>query len=443
MATPILIEEHEWVDAETIFAPLAHTPFSLWLDSSDTDHATGRYSFILTAPDDILICRNQADGFMRLREFIPFDTTQKIPAGIPPFIGGAAGVFSYDFAHCFETLPPATPPFAIDDLHLPDIAIGLYRHGMSFDHKQKKCFIFAQTQQQLDMWRTRAQNPVSLDAAQAAPHTLPPQSNVSKTEYCAAIEQIIAHILDGDLFQANIAQRFSASLYEPAFTFYRRLRRKSPAPFSAFAHFGAWSLASSSPERFLFCRDKIVETRPIKGTIARKKNKQDDEQAANNLHNSIKDRAENIMIVDLMRNDLAKVCEDNSLDVTQLCAIESFAHVHHLVSTIRGKLTSGKNVLDLLAASFPGGSITGAPKLRAMQRIAQYEPHRRGPYCGACGYIGFDGTMDMNILIRSAIICDDKVYFHAGGGITAHSDPLQEYQETLDKAAGFFASLTI
>jgi para-aminobenzoate synthetase component 1 len=250
--------------------------------------------------------------------------------------------------------------------------------------------------------------------------------------------------LDGEIFQANIAQRFHGCL-DPAdsgFGYYQRLRRFSPAPFSAFAVYENWSLASASPERFLHCAHGAIESRPIKGTRPRGATPALDAQIAADLLASSKDRAENTMIVDLLRNDLAKNCRDGSIEVPQLCALEKFSNVHHLVSTIRGTLRPDTSPLEALRDSFPGGSITGAPKIQAMGVIAELEPHARGPYCGAIGYVGFDGQMDTNILIRSAVIKGRDVYFHAGGGIVADSETGAEYNETLDKASGLVAALT-
>ena len=240
-----------------------------------------------------------------------------------------------------------------------------------------------------------------------------------------------------------MAQCFSARLHDQdsGFAYYRRLRRESPAPFAAYACFDGFQLASASPERFLSCADGVMETRPIKGTEPRGKTRKEDQAIATRLAASEKNRAENVMIVDLLRNDLAKSCADHSVHVPQLCALESFSNVHHLVSTVRGQLSAGKSPLEALRVAFPGGSITGAPKIRAMEVIAATEDCRRGPSYGAIGFIGFDGRMDTNIIIRTAIIKGDAIRFHAGGGIVADSDPQAEYVETLNKARGLMAAL--
>ncbi|MEC7028742.1 MAG: anthranilate synthase component I family protein, partial [Pseudomonadota bacterium] len=215
-------------------------------------------------------------------------------------------------------------------------------------------------------------------------------------------------------------------------------REANPAPFGAFMNFGSIKLASASPERFINHYGRIAETRPIKGTIKRYADPEHDQDQKDMLASSDKDRAENVMIVDLLRTDLSKVCEDHSVRVTRLNHLESFAHVHHLVSTVEGVIRADKSAVSLLEACFPGGSITGAPKVRAMEIIEELEDTRRGPYCGSMGYIGFDGTMDTNIIIRTLVYNGNTVSLNVGGGITAASDPASEYMETLHKALGFF-----
>jgi para-aminobenzoate synthetase component 1 len=251
--------------------------------------------------------------------------------------------------------------------------------------------------------------------------------------------------LAGDIFQANLSQRFRARLPAgiAAFDLYRRMRQVNPAPFAAFVKAGDVAVASASPERFLSLRDGRVETCPIKGTRRRGATPVQDRLLAEALLASEKDRAENIMIVDLLRNDLSRVCRDGSVAVPRLCGLESFATVHHLVSTVTGELRPGKGAVDLLAACFPGGSITGAPKIRAMEIIAELEPTRRGPYCGSVGYIGFDGNMDSSIIIRTYGIKGDEVVFQAGGGIVADSRSGDEYEETLAKARALIAALSL
>jgi para-aminobenzoate synthetase component I len=269
------------------------------------------------------------------------------------------------------------------------------------------------------------------------------RSDFTRPHYEAAVQRVIDYILAGDIFQANLAQRFSAELPEDLspLDLYRRLRERNPVPFAAYLDFRDVVVASASPERFLKLQDGLVETRPIKGTRPRGLTPAEDGASARELLASEKDRAENVMIVDLLRNDLSRVCLDRTVLTPEICALESFATVHHLVSTVTGELKPDMGPVDLLRATFPGGSITGAPKIRAMEIIAELEPTRRGPYCGAIGYIGFDRTMDLNIAIRTYAIKGRTVTFQAGGGIVADSDPAAEYEETIAKARALIAAL--
>jgi para-aminobenzoate synthetase component I len=267
-------------------------------------------------------------------------------------------------------------------------------------------------------------------------------SNFSRAQYEDAVRRAVEYVHAGDCFQVNLSQRLLAPLREHPLELYGRLRELNPAPFGAYFDLGDFQILSASPERFLRVHpDGEVETRPIKGTRPRGKTPEEDAALVRDLANSPKDRAENVMIVDLLRNDIGKVCEYGSVRVPRVCEVETFRYVHHLVSEVRGKLKPGLGPLDLLAAAFPGGSITGAPKVRAMEIIAELEPTARGPYCGCLGWIGFDGAMDTNILIRTFTAGRGWVQFPVGGGIVADSDPAREYEETLHKAAGLLRSL--
>lgn len=248
------------------------------------------------------------------------------------------------------------------------------------------------------------------------------------------MQKVRDYILAGDIFQANISQRFSLPKNISSFDLYSQLRKVNPAPFSAYLNFNEIVIASASPERFLKLENNHVETRPIKGTRRRGKNPQEDKELAKELLQSKKDHAENTMIVDLMRNDLSRVCENHSIQVPQHCGLESYATVHHLVSVVQGKLKPDTTAIDLLKATFPGGSVTGAPKIRAMEIIAEIEPTQRGPYCGAIGYIGFNGNMDTSITIRTYCIRDDIITFQTGGAVVLDSEPEKEYEETFTKA---------
>jgi para-aminobenzoate synthetase component 1 len=268
------------------------------------------------------------------------------------------------------------------------------------------------------------------------------RSSFTRADYLTAVERVREYIRAGDIFQANLSQRFEAAFDEPAWSYYLRLRQRNPAPFAVFMEIPDSSILSASPERFLHV-DVLgaVETRPIKGTRPRGVGPEHDAALGAALTESSKDRAENLMIVDLMRNDLSRVCLPGTVRVPELFTLERYATVHHLVSTVVGQLEPGLDALDLLRAAFPGGSITGAPKLRAMEIIAALEPSSRGVYCGSIGYWSVTGELDTNIAIRTALVQRGRVYFSAGGGIVADSDPEQEYLETLHKARGLIDAL--
>jgi para-aminobenzoate synthetase component 1 len=266
-------------------------------------------------------------------------------------------------------------------------------------------------------------------------------SNFSAEQYLEAIRRAIEYVHAGDVFQVNIAQRLLYPAHDDAVQLYLRLRRRNPATFAAYFDLGDAQIVSASPERFLRVQNGQVEARPIKGTRQRIARPEADLYAGDDLLQSEKDRAENVMIVDLLRNDLARVCVPESVQVTQLCRLEAYEYVQHLVSAVCGTLAPGKSAIDLLRASFPGGSVTGAPKVRAMQIIAELEPTARGAYCGALGYLGFDGTLDTNILIRTITARRGWWQAPVGGGIVAQSVPQREYEETWHKALGLIRAL--
>lgn len=462
-ASGALVEEIDWVDPEAAFLPLAETNGALWLDSSKTDHPNGRFSFIAHAPYRIIEAGvdEARQGFAILEEALTAhsalwrDVPPEIDAALPPFRGGAAGLFGYDLGFGLE---PALNHINLHETS-PALRLGLYATVLAFDHVAERCFLIATglphetaaaradaARQAISDWQRKLIGVPSNVLPPPAPSprpTKPPRSNFSAAQYQQSVADLVAHILNGDIFQANLAQKFTAHLADDdtALDYYRRLRREGPAPFAAFFNMGEQILASASPERFLSMYDGTVETRPIKGTEARHIDDAEDREIANALATSEKNRAENVMIVDLLRNDLAKNCALHSIEVPQLCALESFANVHHLVSTVRGKARQDVSAVAVLRDCFPGGSITGAPKIRAMQLIAAYEQIPRGASYGAIGYIGFDGRMDTNIIIRTALIEADQISFHVGGGIVADSQPQAEYIETLNKARGLMAAL--
>jgi para-aminobenzoate synthetase component 1 len=341
-------------------------------------------------------------------------------------------------------------------MRFPDLALGFYDVIAAWDHRERRAFVLSSGWPEPDAagrrkravaraeWLAEQLSGDISDAQPLAPHAAPAiESGFSRPDYERAVQRVIDYILAGDIFQANMTQRFRARMPEglDPFALYRRLMAINPAPFAAYLNFGKTVMASASPERFLSLRNGWVETRPIKGTRPRGPTPEEDERLAAELVASEKDNAENVMIVDLLRNDLSRVCRDGSVNVPELCVLETYATVFHLVSTVVGEMRPGLGAVDLLRASFPGGSITGAPKIRAMEIIAELEPTQRGPYCGSVGWFGFDGGMDTSITIRTYAIKDGWATFQAGGGIVADSDPAAEYEESLAKARALIAAL--
>ena len=443
------------------FARFAGAPYAALLDSARIMDRVARYSFLAVDPFSVVEAKDgrialdgrsfAGDPFAVLAERLEaFPLTHR--DGLPPFQTGAVGFLSYDLCHHLERLPR---PRA-DDMHFPDLALGFYDVVAAWDHRERRAFVLSSGWPERDAAARRRRAiaraewlaaQISGDIAEPPPgarHRAPDiQSNFERAQYEAAVRRVIDYILAGDIFQANLTQRFRCRLPEglTPFALYRRLMEINPAPFAAYLNSGDTVIASASPERFLSLRNGWVETRPIKGTRPRGNTPEDDERLAAELLGSEKDNAENVMIVDLLRNDLSRVCRDGSVAVPELCVLEAYATVFHLVSTVVGEMRPGLSAVDLLRASFPGGSITGAPKIRAMEIIAELEPTQRGPYCGSIGWFGFDGGMDTSIVIRTYAIKDGWVTFQAGGGIVADSDPAAEYEESLAKARALIAAL--
>jgi para-aminobenzoate synthetase component 1 len=460
--------------------------YRLFLDSAATGPPLGRFSFLTADPVAVVRSkgarterldlttgtrsRTDGDALSALRLVLAPFAAEPV-AEVPPFQGGAAGYLAYDWAHQLERLPYPRH----DDLHLSDVVFGVYDWVLAWDHAARRAWLVstgipetsaaarserkvrraAFVRARLDSTphrASRAHNRVSAAPRDAAPSypvvalqrdaPLDLRSSFSHRAYLDAVARVREYILAGDIFQANLSQRFDAPLRETAWAFYRRLRTRNAAPFAAFLDLPATVVLSASPERFLSVDvEGRVETRPIKGTRPRGIGPEHDAALGRALVESDKDRAENLMIVDLMRNDLSRTCAAGSVRVPELCALERYATVHHLVSTVVGRLGRGADALDLVRAAFPGGSITGAPKVRAMEIIAELEPSQRGVYCGAIGYWSVTGALDMNIAIRTTVARNGHLYFNAGGGIVADSDPEQEYLETLDKARGIIDAI--
>lgn len=424
-------------DPVAVFAAIANDPLAVLLDSAARNDPRSRYSYIAADPVDAVLCDDGDDPFPRLARRLATRHRDAIP-GLPPFQGGIAGWLAYDLSHHLERLPrPRSAAPA-----LPQAVLGVFDAVAAFDHTQGKAWVIGETRAagRLRDRLAAAPVPTPLDWTAGAIA----QPDLKRAVYEAHIAQVVEYIRAGDIFQANLAQRFTAALPPDLapFTLYRRMRARAPGPFSAFITGGGGAVASVSPERFLALdHHGQAETRPIKGTRRRGRDAAEDAALAAELAASAKDRAENLMILDLMRNDLSKVCRIGSVRAPQRMALETFPAVHHLVSAVTGTLRPGLGAVDLVRACFPPGSITGAPKVRAMEIIAQLETAPRGPYCGAFGWFGDDGAMDLAVAIRTAAMANGLVAVHAGGGITAESDPAAEYDETLVKAGPILAAL--
>ena len=469
---------------------LSTLPYRLFLDSAATGARLGRYSFLTADPVAVVFSKGsrtecldliegtrravEGDALDAIRELLAPHDTDPIP-DLPPFQGGAAGYLAYDWGRVLERLP--APHY--EDLALPDVAFGIYDWVLAWDHEQSRAWLISTGLPETEpaaRARRAAARAAAVNAALAghaaaseagaiatsgmalprrplpAPShpvddgwwdaRLALRSSFTHRGYLDAVARVREYIFAGDIFQANLSQRFEAELGEPSWDLYRRLRVRNPAPFAAYLDFPDGVILSASPERFLRVdTDRRVETRPIKGTRPRGIGPEHDAALGLALVVSAKDQAENLMIVDLMRNDLSRVCAPGTVRVAELFGLEHYATVHHLVSTVVGELSPGVSALDLLRAAFPGGSITGAPKVRAMEIITELEPSERGVYCGAIGYWSVSGALDSSIAIRTALAVAGRVYFSAGGGIVADSEPEQEYRETLDKARGMIDAL--
>ncbi len=439
-------------DSAALFEAVADLPWAVFLDSGGHHLTQSRYDIIAAEPHATLVTRgklteirgdaielSREDPLLLLRRHLAIDPG----AGCDlPFCGGAIGYFGYDLARRFERLPA----LAEDAEKMPEMAVALYDWALVVDHLARRSWLVAQGRDPETDWKwdrlvARFSAPAVERARVPFRITAPLASNLPRDAYAAAFRRVHDYIRAGDCYQVNLAQRFAAPAAGDPWLAYQALRIINPAPYAAFLNTPYGAVMSASPERFLKLDRGHVETRPIKGTRPRAGHPRLDAELIAGLQASAKDRAENVMIVDLLRNDLSKNCELGSVKVPRLFEVESFATVHHLVSTVTGRLRQGRDALDLLRGCFPGGSITGAPKLRAMQIIEELEPHRRGVYCGAIGYLGCDGNMDLNIAIRTLVYSGGAIRFWAGGGIVADSRLEDEYQETFDKAAAMLKLL--
>ncbi len=452
MSPPLVSELLYLPDSARLFEAIADLPWAVFLDSGRHYPAQSRYDILSAEPYLRLVTRGPlteiyADTVELSRED-PLALVRRVLAmdpscgGTLPFCGGAIGYFGYDLARRIERLPV----LADDAERIPEMAIGIYDWAVVVDHRERRSWLVGQGRDpETDLkWNGLLERFRAIPAEKPrAPFRIlsPVTSNVTHEQYARAFRRIRGYIHDGDCYQVNLAQRFAANATGDPWLAYQALRVINPAPFSAYLTTPYAQILCASPERFLRLEGRRVETKPIKGTRPRAGHARLDAELSEALRLSEKDRAENVMIVDLLRNDLSKSCAPGTVRVPRLFEVESYPTVHHLVSTVTGELQDGRDALDLLRGCFPGGSITGAPKLRAMQIIEELEPQRRGVYCGAIGYIGFDGGMDLNIAIRTLVYSGGVIRCWAGGGVVADSQLEDEYQETFDKAAAMLRLL--
>lgn len=430
-----------------IFTIFRNDDNSFILDSAMDKDKLGRYSFISSNPFEVLKYKNSKNNPLdelqeKLNQYKVENNTEL------PFIGGAVGYLSYDLGNYIEKLPRT----AKDDTDVYDLYFGLYNYVIVIDHLNEKTYIatpdldkakeskiLIEIEKRIQEAEKSGVDKICYEEREVQPIKL--TSNFTKEEFKSSVNKVRDYIKQGDIYQANLTQRFSGKTELTSFELYRDLRKVSKAPFGAFLNFDDVNILSNSPERFIKCINNNIETRPIKGTRPRGKDKEEDLRLQEELRNSEKDRAELLMIVDLERNDIGRISKIGSVRVPELFIIEPYANVNHLVATVVGKIDDDKDSIDVIKATFPGGSITGAPKIRAMEIIDELEPTQRNVYTGSIGYIGFNGDMDLNIAIRTIVKKDENVYFQVGGGMTWDSNPEDEYQETLDKAKSIMKAL--
>ncbi len=457
-----------YTDAYRIYSVFRDEPFSFMLESGMDHDELGRYSIIGSDPFRVLKSKDNmvyvlsrdlyADTESEIQlEGNPFDVLDDLLAEYKstershlPFLCGAVGYLSYELRHHIERLNCTT----VDDIKVPDCFMGFYDGIIILDHLEQKLYlstlgIVANEYDRIEYLESKLRQGLkTVDDGLIS--NIPPiweeteiTSNFTRDEYMDALDRIHEYIRLGDIYQVNLTQRFEADMQCDPQTLYQVLRKINPAPFASIVEFGEGTIVSSSPERYLKLREKMMQTRPIKGTMPRGSTSEEDQKNREILDRSEKDHAELLMIVDLERNDFGRVARTGSVQVTDLFSIEVYPSVFHLVSTVSGELRDDKDAVDLIRASFPGGSITGAPKIRAMDVIDELEPTSRNIYTGSIGYIGFNGDMDLNIVIRTFVCKDGKAYFQAGGGIVWDSVNESEYEEIYDKARALMKSISI
>jgi para-aminobenzoate synthetase component I len=421
------IREILYLEPATLAGRLRGEKHITLLESVMRHEHLGRYSYLCCNPTVTISSVTDAAPLETIARLLR-DHAQDNVVGLPPFQGGLAGYISYEFGRSLEA-HTRLPEFS---RLCPDLILHQFDTVISFDHMLEKAWIVARHENEADVMEQLLKRKAGALGSTVIENW---RSNFSRSNYEAAVQKTVDYILAGDIFQANLTQCFSAALPSDfdAFAFYKKLRSLNPATFAAYLDYGDVKIVSSSPERLVNCIDQRIEARPIKGTRQRDADQVRDAELMIELQASRKDRAENVMIVDLLRNDISRIAKPGTVKVPVLCGLESYANVHHLVSVVTGDLRDGVDLTDVVRAVFPGGSITGAPKIRAMEIIAELEGRARGVYCGAIGYLGFNGACDLNIAIRTALFAGGNAHVAGGGGITARSQPAAEYDESLTK----------
>ena len=440
----------------TLFTPLSTLPWSMWLDSGNSNHVDSRFDILVWQPSITLTTygntttvnnfandsqyQSQADPLSLIKkEQTALFASVTLANNDLPFSGGSVGYFAYDLGKRFEVITQQTNK----DINIPEMAVGIYQQALIFDKHTKSFWLLCDDEKRTKITnfftQTLSKVITSEDKFQLSSAW---QSNMSAEQYQEKFNKVQDYLLSGDCYQINLAQRFSANYTGNEYHAYCALRHENKAPFSAFLRFENSAILSISPERFLQLTDNKVQSKPIKGTRPRSDDPIIDQANANELKHASKDKAENLMIVDLLRNDISRVCKAGSVKVPEIFAIESFPAVHHLVSTVEGEIRPEHDGSDLIRVAFPGGSITGAPKIRAMDIIEELEPHQRSVYCGSIGYLSACGKMDTSITIRTLVCYNKQIHCWAGGGLVADSAVDSEYQETYDKVNKILPVLT-
>ncbi|NOY54191.1 MAG: anthranilate synthase component I family protein [Deltaproteobacteria bacterium] len=472
-AVPIFLRFPQGLlDPPTVFQRIREGKDSFLLESVKGSDRIGRYSIIGTRPFRVFsskgskiriregIYERKIDGnpFIELKRLMEETPVVRTP-GAPPFTGGAVGLISYDAVHFFEKLPRT----AVDDLAIPDLHFLFVDTCILFDHVEKEVILVhipllrhspSETSARIRAYEEGVERLKGLYRKimdgealpslkrQRSSRSFPVLPNMAKENYMEMVRRAKAYIKAGDIFQTNLSQRLTAEIGDlDSFHLYRILREINPSPFAAYLDFQEFQIVSSSPERLMLLKDGVVETRPIAGTRPRGKDPAGDQAMSAELITNEKERAEHIMLIDLERNDIGRVCDYGTVRVDELMVLEDYSHVIHIVSNVRGNLHAGKDLFDLIRATFPGGTITGVPKVRCMEIIDELEPVQRGPYTGSIGWLGFNGDMDLNIIIRTFVIKAGKAHVQVGAGIVADSDPEREYFETLHKANALLQTL--